>query len=160
MKYIAHRGLFNGPDINLENRPRQVELAILNGYDCEVDLWLIDTQLFLGHDYPDYLIPYEWLLNKPLWIHAKNLEALRFLTNTSLTYFWHETDKFTLTSNNYIWTYPGNTLTDKSIMVMPEMMDNTLAICEGVECYAICSDYVDRLRTINSIADSLGILNV
>ena len=153
MKLIAHRGLFNGPDVNLENRPEQIEVALKAGYDCEVDLWIVDSDFYLGHDRPDYPIHKKWLEKIGLWIHAKNLAALHWLTTTDLEYFWHQNDDFTLTSNNYIWTYPGQALTQRSVMVMPEWADKTLNNCQGVNCYAICSDYAERLRTINSIAD-------
>ena len=26
----------------------------------------------------------------------------------TFNYFWHQNDKFTLTSKGYIWTFPGN----------------------------------------------------
>jgi hypothetical protein len=48
MKLIAHRGLFNGPDVNLENRPQQIETALSRGFDCEVDLWIVDGNMFLA----------------------------------------------------------------------------------------------------------------
>jgi hypothetical protein len=146
MKYIAHRGLFNGPDVNLENRPEQIETALKSGYDCEIDLWLINSDFYLGHDRPDYPIDKEWVSKLGLWIHAKNLAALRWLTTTDLEYFWHEEDKFTLTSNNYIWTYPGNELTMRSVMVMPEYVDKSLDNARTAQCYAICSDYVGQLK--------------
>jgi hypothetical protein len=34
--------------------------------------------------------------------------------------FWHQNDDFTLTSKNYIWTYPGQPYTASSVIVMPE----------------------------------------
>jgi hypothetical protein len=146
MKYIAHRGLFNGPDVNLENRPEQIELALKEGYDCEVDLWIVNSDFYLGHDRPDYPIDKKWLERLGLWIHAKNLAALRWLTTTDLEYFWHEEDKFTLTSHNYIWTYPGNELTQRSVMVMPEYVDKSLDTARNAQCYAVCSDFVGLLR--------------
>lgn len=146
MKYIAHRGLFNGPDVNLENRPKQIELALKEGYDCEVDLWIVNSDFYLGHDRPDYPIDKKWLERLRLWIHAKNLAALRWLTTTDLEYFWHEEDKFTLTSHNYIWTYPGNELTQRSVMVMPEYVDKSLDTARNAQCYAVCSDFVGLLR--------------
>jgi hypothetical protein len=145
MRYIAHRGLFNGPDKLLENRPEQIELALQKGYDCEVDLWVVNSECWLGHDGPQYLINESFLNHIGLWIHAKNLAALRWLRNTSLNYFWHENDKFTLTSHNWIWTNPGNDLTSISIMVMPEVTDSTLSICKNTQCYAICSDFVEQI---------------
>lgn len=146
MRYIAHRGLFNGPDVNLENRPQQIEVAIEEGFDCEVDLWYIDNQLFLGHDFADYKITIDWLINKPLWIHAKNIDALHYLVISpyALNYFWHENDQYTLTSNNKIWAYPGNQLTKNSIMVMPEWTNILEAYT--TDCYGICSDSIKLIR--------------
>ena len=146
MKYIAHRGLFNGPDINLENCPEQIETALKEGHDCEIDLWIVNSDFYLGHDKPDYAIDKQWLNCPGLWIHAKNLAALRWLTTTDLEYFWHEEDKFTLTSHNYIWTYPGNELTQRSVMVMPEYADKTLGTAYTANCYAICSDWVEKIK--------------
>jgi len=147
MKYIAHRGLFDGPDSSLENNPRQIEEAITLGYECEVDLW-VDHGLKLGHDRAQYSIDESWL-NDKLWIHAKNIEALMWLTSTNHTFFWHENDRFTLTSNGYIWTYPGQELTPRSIMVMPEYSDHTLENIRSVKCYAICSDFINKIKERN-----------
>jgi len=146
MKYIAHRGLFNGPDKDLENRPEQIKAALKAGYDCEIDLWVINAELWLGHDAPTYPIHEDFLKPYGLWIHAKNLGAFRWLTETDLNYFWHEEDKFTLTSHRFIWTYPGNDLTQRSIMVMPEYVDKTLSNTKGVQCFGICSDYVEKIK--------------
>lgn len=146
MIYIAHRGLFNGPDKSKENEPSQIELSLSKGFDAEIDIWRVDSTLWLGHDGPQYQIEENFLYTKGLWIHAKNLQALFWLSDTNLNYFWHETDKFTLTSHNYIWTYPGNELTNKSIMVVPELVDPTLNNAKQAECYGICSDYVSVLR--------------
>ena len=145
MKLIAHRGLTSGPDVNLENRPEQILKSLSEGYDCEIDLWIINSDYYLGHDHPDYPINKQFLDKLGLWIHAKNLAALRWLTQTDLEYFWHEEDKFTLTSHNYIWTFPGNELTQRSVMVMPEYVDASLSNTVGVNCYGICSDFVSKL---------------
>lgn len=145
MKLIAHRGLTNGPDVNLENRPEQIELALSQGFDCEIDLWVINSEFYLGHDRPDYPIDKTFLNTFGLWIHAKNLAALRWLTDTGLYYFWHEGDKFTLTSNNFIWTYPGMELTQRSIAVLPEWHDPEFKNLPK-NCYGICSDYVITIQ--------------
>ena len=146
MKLIAHRGLINGPDINLENRPEQILKSLDEDYDCEIDLWIVNSDFYLGHDNPEYPINSKFLDNFGLWIHAKNLAALRWLTTTNLEYFWHQEDNFTLTSHNYIWTYPGKELTQRSVCVMPEWEDPTLCHVRNINCYAICSDYVGVLR--------------
>ena len=149
MKLIAHRGLIHGPNVNLENRPEQIELTLTQGFDCEIDLWVINSTFYLGHDYPDYMIDKKFLDISGLWIHAKNLGALHWLTDTSLCYFWHENDKFTLTSNNFIWTFPGQELTQQSVAVLPELYDPEFKNLPTT-CYGICSDYVNKLEKMLS----------
>ena len=139
---IAHRALFEGPDSEKENHPEQIDRALASGFDCEVDLWRVDGKCYLGHDAPTYPVDTAFLETRNLWIHAKNLHALHFLTYTSgLHYFWHENDAYTLTSKNYIWTYPGKPLTKDSITVLPELHDPTFESLD-MSCFGICSDFV------------------
>jgi len=158
MKLIAHRGNIDGPNPSEENNPEYIEDAIENGFDVEVDIWFSSQtkKFFLGHDRPEYQIDVFWLaknINK-LWIHCKNIEALyEFSANMSgYNYFWHDTDKYTLTSKKYIWTYPGQPYTPKSIMVMPESMmvfptfATELEDMKAYNCYGICSDYVGKIK--------------
>lgn len=145
MKLIAHRGLLNGPNKYLENQPYQIQTALGKGCDCEIDLWVFDDRLYLGHDGPQYSVTEEFIRQPGMWIHAKNLNALHWLLNTDLVYFWHQEDDFTLTSNGYIWTYPGKILTQKSIMLMPEWDDKTLSNVKDVDCYGVCTDYINLL---------------
>jgi hypothetical protein len=154
MRLIAHRGLFNGPDKDIENKPDQILNALSHGFDCEIDLWVINSSMWLGHDGPQYPVDKKFLDNYGLWIHAKNLDALRWLTDTGLWYFWHENDKFTLTSNKFIWTYPEQEITDRSIMLMPEWHNPSFQGIETSQCYAICSDYVDKIREIITLTNS------
>jgi hypothetical protein len=147
MKLIAHRGLLEGPNKELENTPNQILKALDKGFDCEVDLWYINGELFLGHDGPQYFVDEKFINSIGLWIHAKNLAAFRWLTNTSHTYFWHQEDDFTLTSNKFLWTYPGKELTMRSISVLPEWNDPEFTNL-NLNCYAICSDYVERIKNI------------
>lgn len=149
MKLIAHRGLLEGPDKDLENLPAQIERAAALGYDSEVDLWYLDGKLFLGHDEPTHGVQPGWLSRQPLWIHAKNLPALRWLTEQpGLRYFWHQSDDCVVTSNGYIWTYPEKQLTDRSIRLMPEWHDPELTSLKETQCYAICTDWVLKAEAI------------
>lgn len=150
MKLIAHRGLYNGPNKNIENDPNQVQKALDLGFDAEIDLWALYGNLYLGHDEPQYRIDKSFLENTRLWIHAKNLDALLYLTETDLNYFWHQDDDYVITSKHWIWTYPGKTLTKRSVMVMPEWKDPGLKNIK-LDCYGICSDYVYNIKTTFSI---------
>jgi hypothetical protein len=147
MKYIAHRGLTQGPNKLLENHPEQIRKSLDQNYDCEIDLWVVNSELYLGHDEPQYLVDEQFINQMRLWIHAKNLAAFRWLRNTHTNYFWHENDQYTLTSHQWIWTFPGMDLTSISVMVMPEVIDSTLEICKNVQCYAICSDFIEIISS-------------
>lgn len=145
MKLISHRGNLQGPQPDLENHPEQITRVLNQGYDCEVDLWLADHQLWLGHDQPQHKITRDFLEHPGLWIHAKNLDALVWLTTTDLNYFWHQNDDYVITSHHYIWAYPGRQLTARSVAVMPEWNyghDET----RQLECFAICSDFVAKIK--------------
>jgi hypothetical protein len=149
MIYIAHRGLYTGPNADLENHPKQINQAVEQGYDCEVDVWYkANKGWFLGHNGPDYAVGYDFIAQKGLWLHAKNLAALYYLTNTTLNYFWHESDTQVLTSHQYIWTYPDKPLSKRSIMLMPEWSDPELKSTLTVDCFGICSDWIEKIKSL------------
>jgi hypothetical protein len=151
MILISHRGNLSGPNIEMENHPEYIEAAITSSYNCEVDLWVINNELFFGHDCPQYKITMDFLINfkKSLWIHCKNLQSLELLINKQLgfTFFWHQNDDFTLTSNGFIWTFPGKSTCEKSILVHlsePENMINGF----NKKIAGICSDYVTKFSLL------------
>lgn len=142
MKLIAHRGNVNGPDVNRENSPDYIVEAIEKGFDVEVDVWIIDDIIYLGHDEPQYKIDESFIeyISEKSWFHCKNLNALKyFVKHWRHKYFWHEEDKFTLTSNNIIWTYPGQETSVNSIIVI---LDREQSINFNEKIFGICSDYV------------------
>ena len=143
MILISHRGNVNGKFESYENEPAYIEKAISEGYDVEIDLWVINDMLYLGHDKPQYGITWEYFKDKvdKVWIHCKNIEALYFVRETKLHYFWHENDLVTLPSKNYIWAYVGKQPIEGSIAVMPEVYNDDISQCVG-----ICSDYIERYK--------------
>jgi hypothetical protein len=143
MILISHRGNTNGRIQEDENQPNYIEDTIQLGYDVEIDIWVKNDILYLGHNQPQYEIPSKWLFDKKdrLWVHCKNVEAMEYVYNTDLNYFWHDTDTMTLTSKGYIWAYPGRQPIRGSIAVMPEMYNDTLDNCIG-----ICSDYINNYK--------------
>lgn len=145
MKYIAHRGLFEGPNRSLENQPNQIRRSLEKGFDCEIDLWVFDDRLYLGHDGPQYNITRDFLDQPGLWVHAKHLVALEWLQTTELNYFWHQEDHYTLTSHRWIWAYPGHPVGQKTVQVMPEMADPELKNIDW-SAYAVCSDWILRIQ--------------
>lgn len=148
MKLIAHRGLVNGPDKSIENHPEQIDLAVSLGHDAEVDLRVENEQLFLGHDEPQYSVSADWLFQRKssLWIHCKDVAALEYCLKNQLHFFWHNIDDYTLTSLGFVWAYPGKQNVGKNcILVMPEL-HHSLAEIKRLECFGVCSDFVDALK--------------
>jgi len=148
MIIIAHRGnLDNGSKLAEENTPEQVIECINQGFDVEIDVWRINNEFFLGHDKPQHKIEYKFLENKNLWCHAKNHEALSVMIyNHKINCFWHDTDKYTITSKGFIWVFPNVELPDNSIAVMPEKTN--YSINKLKRCYAICTDKPYYYKTL------------
>jgi hypothetical protein len=145
MILISHRGNINGKILELENKPDYISEAISLGYHVEIDLWIKDKLLYLGHDEPQYLINDSWLTQflYKLWVHCKNPEAIIYLQENypQINYFWHQKDTLTLTSKKYIWVYPGKQPIKDSIAVMPEIYNDDTSQCMG-----ICSDYIQKYK--------------
>jgi len=142
MVLIAHRGNVSGKNPEKENNPLYVKSALNQGFDAEIDVWVNDEKYYLGHDEPVYNVEESFLDNKKIWCHAKNIQALhKMLLNNKIHCFWHQDDDATLTSNGFIWTYPGKPLTEKSICVLPGLDENIS------KCYGICSDTVYNFKT-------------
>lgn len=143
MNLISHRGNLSGSMQDLENNPSYISDTIDAGFDVEIDLWFNSNGLYLGHDLPNYKISDDFLNSHKdkLWIHCKNLHALRYLSGSDFIYFWHQEDDFTLTSNEKIWTYPCKDVLDKSIIVCKDK-ESTKKIIEENVAYGVCSDYV------------------
>ena len=145
MILIAHRGNRKGIQNNNENHPEYLLSAINEGFDVEIDVRVLNNKIFFGHDEAQYEIKIEWI-NQHLsncWFHAKNLECLlffnnyKFRINKKINFFWHDKDSYTLTSQGFIWAYPGEKGGEKSIAVLPEINKTNIKKFEG-----ICSDFI------------------
>ena len=144
MILISHRGNINGKNVERENHPTYIDEAIALGYDVEIDIWMIEGVILLGHDEPQYGVTQHWLNERysKLWIHCKNIEAMEWFDSIgNFNYFWHENDTMTLTSHDWIWVYPGKQPIKNSIAVMPETHKEDTSQCIG-----ICSDYIENYK--------------
>ena len=145
MILIAHRGNTNGRFESYENEPNYIDKAISEGFDVEIDVWVKDNDIFLGHDIGQYGVNFKWFRDRitNLWIHCKNVEAVEFFSKHEYdyNYFWHQKDTLTLTSHKYVWVYPGKQPIKNSIAVMPELNNDDISNCIG-----ICSDYIKNYK--------------
>ena len=140
MILISHRGNITGKQLEDENVPGYIERAVKLGYDVEIDVWFRDG-FYLGHDKPTYKVDIEYLQNNKLWCHAKNIDAIVEMRKYSdIHYFWHQEDDMTITSEGYIWVYPGKQPVENSIAVKPKLNDDVS------KCIGICSDFIKRYK--------------
>ena len=141
MILISHRGNMNGYS-GRENSHEQIELALTRGYECEIDVWYDSGIFWLGHDEPVEKTNEMFLKNVKLWCHAKNNVTLNALLNIKAHCYFHVNDACVLTSRSYIWTYPGSTLTTRSICVLQGIvLPSDIRIAAGV-----CSDFIDDIK--------------
>jgi hypothetical protein len=143
IKLISHRGNLSGPNPERENSPEYLMEAINLGVDVEIDVWVLDSKIYLGHDKPEYLVDLDFLssIKDKAWYHCKNIEALIMFTENKVffRYFWHQNDDYTITSTGHIWTYPGRQVSKHSIVVDL----NEQYSYENGEIYGACVDYLD-----------------
>ena len=144
--FIAHRGNLNGPNKARENTVSYINKDLSLGYECEIDVWLKDERLYLGHDEPTNLVTFSYLHKHRdhLWVHCKNLEALEVMLENDFHCFFHDKDTYTLTSKGHIWGNVDSPLTSNMICVMPELYAPSLLKDEILQCKGICSDYVSQ----------------
>lgn len=150
MILISHRGNINGIVGSVENHPSYIQNALDKGYDVEIDIWKNNDGFWLGHDEPKFKVDITWLYHRRdnLWIHCKNIVALEHMSTTALhgfNYFWHQEDKYTLTSKQYVWAYPNMPAShenNKTITVLPEWNNTDITSYAGV-----CSDFIEMYKT-------------
>ena len=145
MIYISHRGNLNGIIHERENAPDYIQECLDAGYECEIDLRMQHGVPHLGHDTPDYPVSVDWLQSRAyrLWIHVKEYEALVWLMEhlPFAKFFCHEGDRYTLTSNGWVWSHDlQNTMTSKCIV--PLLSKESVQSYEQSGFGAVCSDYI------------------
>lgn len=138
MIIISHRGNLNGPSA-LENSPDYIFSALDKGFEVEVDVWRVNNQLYLGHDFLQYETTLDFLSTKGLWVHCKNLEALNLLSKyKGINCFAHKNDDFTISSHGYILLPPHMGFVKNCITMMPEL-NKSAKIADG--CAGIITDF-------------------
>lgn len=153
MMLISHRGNLTGRLPYRENSPDYIQEALDAGYSVEIDMRVCEKvdaapDIWLGHDDMQYQVTLEWLQERQnyLWIHCKNREALEYCLGKKLHCFWHDTDDYTMTSNGYVWAYPGKHRAGPfTILVMPELHCPVDQI-ENLLCFGVCSDHVAQIK--------------
>jgi len=107
MDFIAHRGNYQGRDSTRENTQEYMNEAIEAGHHVEVDVQLLNGVLWYGHDNPQAWADEKFLAKREVIVHAKTIECIPPLMHIDAHFFFHDQDDCTLTSNGWVWCYPG-----------------------------------------------------
>jgi hypothetical protein len=146
MILISHRGNIFGPGNQLvENSTNYIDNALANGYDVEIDVWLSNGDLFLGHDFPIHTVSLPWLFERKdsLWIHCKNFNALSSLIQMDLRVFYHIQEDYSIISNGMIWAHNLSDIDSKCII---PLLDRKSIDDDYSEAFGVCSDYVGYMN--------------
>lgn len=146
MIYISHRGNLYGPNPERENSPAYIQEAIEQEFHVEIDLRMLNGIPHLGHDFPEYPVSEQWLLERKdyLWIHAKEYASLQWVhARQGLIYFCHEHDTYTLVSNGKIWCHDWKNEMNEHC-VLPLITKASVESYNYLHhtLYAVCSDYL------------------
>jgi hypothetical protein len=131
-------------DTSKENNPKYIEAALDLGFDVEIDVWFDESDscagYYLGHDHPLYKIDASWLMRDGVWCHAKNQKALeRMFCDKIPNYFWHQEDRFTITSRGDIWCYPNNPSRSGILVDVGRPK-------RGLDIRGVCTDYANEWK--------------
>jgi len=153
MKIYSHRGNLDGSNRQWENHPSQINKAISAQFNVEIDFWYVEGECWLGHDFPEHKVSWDFLaqIKYQVILHAKNVEALGFLSNKDAHYFWHDTDDYTLTSWGWVWMHPlahstGKGYTNMTILALPENSASDFDQDFYTNIGGVCTDYPERWR--------------
>ena len=162
MKLISHRGNLDKPGGKLglyssatstnlyglipENSIELIKNRILEDYDVEVDIFVINNKIYLGHDGPQEEIDKGFLekYSARLLLHLKNPEALAEFrySQSKFHYFAHDKDPYTISSFGIPICYPGICPVPNSILMKCE----NFYIPQGLPLYGLCSDYISYYK--------------
>ena len=145
---ISHRGNIEGPEPEKENSPSSVDLAVAMGFDVEIDLRVNGSgEIGLGHDELQYRIEANWLHDRKakLWVHCKTPDAIDLSHELGLNYFFHHSDKYTLTSQGFVWVFPGERPVGKSVVLDVDHFPR-LDTADLGETWGVCTDWPNDLK--------------
>lgn len=107
------------------------------GYDVELDLWCVDGAFYLGHDEPKFEVTLDWIVSRKerAWVHCKNLRAVDQIFGSDINWFSHQDDDFAITSEGYLWCYPGKVMRSAPFVLLdfgsraPQIRKNVVGVC-------------------------------
>lgn len=147
MIFISHRGNLNGIILDRENSPEYINEAIEKGYLVVVDVWLVGEDHFaLGNDRPKYLTNIEYIKQNNIICRARSLNTLNALIESRAHCFFQDYERISLTNGGLIWAAPSQSVTPRSIVIMPEHEISNVRTAALLKCAGICSNFIQLVR--------------
>jgi hypothetical protein len=145
MLFISHRGNTDKIIPSRENSPDYILEALEQSFYVEIDIWLVNTTFYLGHDKPTHMIDKSFLkLHKDkLLLHCKDVKTFAFLYK-EYHCFYHTVEDIINTSRNYIITHVDHDILENTICMMPEKYNHSYK--NLTKCIGICSDVIKKYR--------------
>lgn len=144
---IYHRGNSRRAPA-VENDPVRLSTIVAAGGHVEVDVWLHEGVVFVGHDAPATVVDWSWLVDiaSRALIHCKDgatfvgLRTWFAERGIEADLFYHTTEDYALSTGGKIIVYPGQPLFPNCLSMMPESVGREAT---GEPCAEICSDKFD-----------------
>lgn len=153
MLYISYRGIFDGNDFQDANTPKQLGKALSAGFKCMIDVWRVDTKIYLGNDQPIIEVTEKYIQGNRWYINARNADMQTWIVSQPAklypNYFWFPSmppPEYVVASNGKLIT-PGTVpVNNNSIMFLPEITDTAMFSMVNVKCFGITSSYLTFIR--------------
>lgn len=155
LKLLSHRGNISGKNPERENTVTYIDEALWYGFDVEIDVWVKKNKILLGHDMGIEEVSIDYLRDTRLLCHAKNRDALELMLSDSLIHtFWHEEDRYTISSKGIPIVYPDIPALKNSIVIIR----GSRVIDIPNDCYGVCADNIQEYKDIFKKQDYKDVL--
>lgn len=135
---ISHLGNIDGRIPESENRFNYLKAALKSGWHICADVLFHNGGFLLPHQHGFDAVPASFFSQQRVWSRCRNAETLDALCNVKAHAFFLTSAGYTLTSEQFIWTLPPETLLDRSIASFPELTDSNWL--ETQEPAGLCSN--------------------
>jgi hypothetical protein len=122
---ISHLGNLNGRQPEHENTLPYVRAALDRGWHICVDVLYRGGRFFLPSVQGQHVAPPAFFSQQRVWSRAMTPGTLDALCQVNAPVVPASTANFSLTSAQFLWTLPTTELTDRSIAVFPELVEDS-----------------------------------
>ena len=159
MLYISYQGIYDGQNYEFANTPNQIGKAFNAGYSCMVDVWRLDSKLYVGTLDAPIEVTEKYLQGNRFWISAMNDDMYNWLLTQPINKYpnYFESPEpyapYVTTSSGHDLVYSNTPSNNNCIIVLPEIVDRGLLSTVKLRNYGLCSafgTFIKRYRNEGS----------